>query len=117
MSRIKLLEEKKVDLLDSIAHADRKIKRETERRAGNLLRLSDIEEEIERLKHVPDEITVTDHAIIRYMERVLGLTMEDLKKDIVSEKLKAMAGKMQSGNFTIDGKELVMRNRAIVTIK
>lgn len=40
-------------------------------------------EGLEKLKD--KEIFITDHAVIRYMERVLNIDIESIKKEILSE--------------------------------
>lgn len=58
------------------------------REINQLIRnVKDIEHSIDQLKvkKVSDKsITVTEHAILRYLERVKGIDMEELKKEIVS---------------------------------
>ena len=66
------------------------------------------------------EIRVSDHALLRYLERNLGLNFSETKKRILTPKLTTAIEKLGDGEFPLmDGTQMVavVRNRTIVTIK
>lgn len=58
---------------------------------------------------------VTDHALLRYMERVMGIDVERVRKEIMTEERKAVI-KSGCNSFTSNGFRYVLKNRAIITI-
>lgn len=57
-------------------------------------------------------IVMTDHAFLRYLQRKIGVNIEQLKDDI----LKKFPQFVPDGNFNIDGVVWVVKNNTIVTI-
>lgn len=64
------------------------------------------------------KIIVSDHAIIRYMERVMGLNFYDIKKEIVSDKLSSILQDCGDGKYPIEGTKCrtVILNGVAVTV-
>lgn len=60
---------------------------------------------------IPKEMTVTDHATIRYAERHYGLDVAAVKKEVLAQVLEL--SKTLGCNFTTD--KFVVRNNAVVT--
>jgi len=60
------------------------------------------------------KLIVSDHAVIRYMERVLGLSFYDIKKEIAPDKLLSMG----DGKYPIDGTKCraVIVNGVVATV-
>lgn len=59
-------------------------------------------------------IQVTDHAIVRYMERILGLDLNEIREAIIP------SGKLpfKNGNYkTKDGFIVLIQNKKAITIK
>lgn len=77
-----------------------------------------LERELTLLIKLSNAPLVSDHALIRYMERVLGVDFENIKRDIVSEdvmKILNIVG--ASGKIPHkDGYILVIKDGTIVTI-
>lgn len=73
----------------------------------------------ERLKELEGvDLEVTDHAILRYLERTAGLDVEALKAEILNDRLRAQVntlggtGKFPGPNHTL----LVLENKRVVTV-
>ena len=68
-------------------------------------------------KRIAADIDVSDHAVLRYLERVKGLDIEGIKDEILTPELialvKACGG---SANYTIDGVKVVMKEFIVKTI-
>jgi len=62
---------------------------------------------------------VTDHAIVKYFERVLGFDIEEVKKDILSEKFVKVWKICQGSHAKIpfmEGFKAVVQENMVVTI-
>lgn len=70
-------------------------------------------------KRTPKEvIRVSDHAIIRYLERVKGVDISEIKREILTpeicEYVSTLGG---SGKFPAEeGFHIVMRNNTVITV-
>lgn len=71
-----------------------------------------------RKEFASEGITVSDHALRRYMERVLGFNLELIINEIISEELKKQVGFVGgSGKFPIaNNHTVVMKDYNIITI-
>ncbi len=76
-----------------------------------------IKHEIEACEAVHD-LVVSEHAILRYMERVMGTDTEAIRDQILSPQVRDLVGKLGgSGSYPANGFQVVMRNGTVVTIK
>lgn len=97
--------------------------RESSRRVNELNdRYQDIERQIVELQDTSPTVIVSEHAIVRYFERVLGYDIEEIKKKIVPEKVASQIKHFGGGNFPVDGTEenpafrIRVRSNTVVTI-
>lgn len=75
------------------------------------------QEEIARLNG-SSGIKVSEHAILRYLERAEGLNIEDIEKKILTEDLVSLTEKLGStGTYPIGEVQAVLKNNTVVTIK
>ena len=73
--------------------------------------------EISDLTTSNKEVVVTEHAMLRYLERVKGLDLEDVRDEIESDKLRAMISQFGgNGRFTVDGKNYRVKNYSVITV-
>jgi hypothetical protein len=63
-----------------------------------------------------ENVVVTDHAVIRYLERVNGLNIEEIRKDILSSGLIKFGIEYGSGKYSLNGFTAVLRDGKVVTI-
>jgi len=83
--------------------SDKELKRVT-------TRIKDFEQSIK-------DMTVTDHAMVRYFERVLGIDIEEVKKQILTENVVTMARSLGNGKYPIEnGCRVIVQNNSVVTI-
>jgi hypothetical protein len=62
-------------------------------------------------------LKVTEHAIIRYLERVKGLDIEEIEKEILTDSLKDMVTNLgNTGTFPGNGFRILMKDGTITTI-
>lgn len=74
----------------------------------------------DRISQIKEEkgITVSEHAILRYIERVKGIDLKVIEEEIITEELKnnviALGG---NGKYPLNGCRAIMKNFTIVTIE
>ena len=79
-------------------------------------RSNNLQSRIDNIKS--GDIEITEHAMLRYFERVCGFDLELIKQGIISESLKAKASVLGSSfEAKLDGYSVVVKNNKVVTIK
>lgn len=87
--------------------------REFETKIKSIKKLQD---EIERLNNA-EGLRVSEHAIIRYFERVKGFDLIEIEKEILSDSILKMIETLGgSGTYPNEGFSVVMRNNTVTTI-
>lgn len=83
------------------------------------VKMNEIKRLKEEMKKIDDttQIKVSEHAMLRYLERVHGLDLKNAEETIVTDKLKSMVDTLGgSGTYPIDGFQVVMKNYTITTV-
>lgn len=62
------------------------------------------------------KIVVSEHALLRYLERKLGINLEELQGEIITPKLEELVKTLGSGQYPAEGCKLVVKDNVIVTI-
>lgn len=106
--KIKNLKTKIVDLVN------RKARLEAEIAQANLL-LSVAEKDLLNASQCSNEINVSDHAFIRYLERHCQYPIAQLKEQL-ADKIRPFIGAAVDGEFTVEGIKFKVTNRTITTI-
>lgn len=80
--------------------------------------INSIKEEISKLKKVVDsDFRVSEHAIVRYFERVKGFNIDDIQKEILNDKIKEMTKTIGSnGTFPNDGFSVIIKDSTVTTV-
>jgi len=73
-------------------------------------------EEIESLKSSTDSIIVSEHAILRYLQRVYELDIAKIEAEIVSPKLYSQVKEYGSGTYHSDGFSIKVVDGVVVTV-
>lgn len=60
------------------------------------------ERKLLQLKGVDGEIYVTDHAVLRYIERVVGIDIENMKKMMVPEHVRKNINQFGDGYYQVE---------------
>lgn len=60
--------------------------------------------------------TITEHAILRYLERIKGIDLEEIKQEILTEKVSKMIDSLESGTYHVNGYSIKVINKSIVTV-
>lgn len=78
--------------------------------------IKDIELQIEKLNKI-DSIKVSEHAIVRYLERVKGLDVQEVEKEILSPQVLDIVDKLGGSGTYPNGKfHLIMKDYTVITV-
>lgn len=73
------------------------------------------EKEIKKLAIV--DIVVSEHAVIRFLERAMGFDMEQIKQKILNDNLKDTIKSMGNGEYPIcEGLRVIVKNGVVLTV-
>jgi septation ring formation regulator EzrA len=108
-SYLSTLEEEVVIIKKQVADAQRNY-------SGKLSQIKKVKDEIEAIDK-NENLKVSEHAIIRYLERKGGLDISMIESQILSEEVRCLVSKL-GGNGTYPNKDfkVVMKNHTVVTI-
>ena len=77
------------------------------RRAPFASQIADLERRAYKLRADADRIegrlTVSDHALVRYVERAYGLDLDAVRAEIAPPELHAVAARLGDGEFPVEG--------------
>lgn len=78
--------------------------------------LKSLEQKIEKIQN--SDLIVSEHAIIRYIERVIGINIEEIVEKIATEKMKKMVECCGNGLYPSENGDfkLKINNNVVVTI-
>jgi hypothetical protein len=115
------LELKKLQTMLSQAQVDlrdlQEKHRESEKRLNDArLKVRDVEGRIEKLKRFSEKVIVSEHAILRYVERVMGIDLDEIKRKIAPDSLEELTQKLPSGRFPVNGFAVRVKDRVVTTI-
>ncbi len=100
-----------------------KHRRLQESQAEGKSRLSTVTQNIGNLKYrigqasagqIP--VQITDHAIVRYLERVCGIDFDVVRITLDSPEIRESVQRCPSGRHTINGVTFVTQDKALVTV-
>ena len=64
------------------------------------------------------EPVLTEHAILRYLERKYSINLDEIRQEILTEDTKSLINTLQSAKIPIgDGLRAVVKNKTIITIE
>jgi hypothetical protein len=76
-----------------------------------------IETQIRELEDTAKEPIVSEHALLRYIERFMGVDLESVRRAILTETAVKMIKFTRNGKVTTDGRRLIIKNGTVVTIE
>lgn len=75
-----------------------------------------LEESIARLG-VKDKIKVSEHALLRYMERVKGIDIAAIEAEVVTDEVQRLVNTLGgTGTYPAGSHSVVMKNNTVVTV-
>ncbi|WP_300408629.1 hypothetical protein [Lagierella sp.] len=82
------------------------------------LNINSLNQRIEKIYRLNENAAVSDHAIVRYFERVLGVDLEEVSEKILPPEMEESVETLGSGHFPINEGEfkIVVKNGVVVTV-
>jgi predicted RNase H-like nuclease (RuvC/YqgF family) len=99
--------------LSSLREQDKNLRKQIREEERRLLTAK---EKLERLTKKAEEPILTDHALVRYLERVKGIDIAQMKKEILNDKLRELIGTLGNGKFPCDGFTAIVKDNQVITI-
>lgn len=118
-SDLKILQRRQAEIANELSDK-RKALTETSKVVQELEhKLKTIHSQTKKLIDASKSPIVSEHAQLRYVERVLGIDLEEVKQKIMDSLNKDHLKQFKSGRFPLgDGKHMVVvRDRTVVTVE
>ena len=71
--------------------------------------------EVERRSRPAEDIHITDHALLRYVERVFGIDVDAVRRQILTDGI-AKCIELGASTITVNGIQFRVKDRSIVTV-
>jgi ribosomal protein L16/L10AE len=119
-TELKRLQTRLAELRDELVVAERE-KAAASQKIGKLHgQIRGVEKEIEGMTN--REIVVSEHAILRYLERIGGVNIDEVREKILSPSVRKYIDELGSGKFPQNGSEtgkyrVVVKNRVVTTVE
>lgn len=78
--------------------------------------IKEVEQKIHTLKGANENIIVSEHAIIRYLERVYKLDLEKIKGEILPTTIAQQAKVIGNGRYGVVDYTLLIKDNVVVTV-
>lgn len=79
--------------------------------------LKELAEKIDLAERTQKEIFITDHAILRYLERVEGMDIDAIRKKITTEQVSKLIHQLGNGVFPVnDVFKITVNDKKITTV-
>lgn len=104
-----------IDTLRSLVNNLREDKKEIESNIkAKVNKIKALEKKREGLKD--KEIIVSEHAILRYFENVLGFDLKEVERKILTDDVKSSISKLGDGKYPIGDVKIVVRGNVVTTL-
>lgn len=94
------------------SEADKVVKAEQDK-------LNQVKSALNKFNETNKDPVVTEHALLRYCERVIGIDMEEVKSKILAEPIRSHIDQFGSGTFpnNEEGFKVVVKKRQVVSVE
>lgn len=124
IQKIRALRKKVDNLKYKLKEVDENIKKKERSYENVINQKKNLEAELKRTEQIlestesSDELIVSDHSLIRYLERVKGIDVEALREEIVSDEMRTLYKSLGDGKYPIEqtGGRAVIKNGIVVSI-
>ena len=84
---------------------------------NTVTRMNVLHAQIEKIKARNKDILVTEHAILRYVERCMGFDLDQIRNEILTDSLKTQIKSLGDGKYPVaEGCRAIVKNNTIITI-
>ena len=111
LDKIKLIEIKETNLKFEISERQKSLEKTVKDKKelkSKLLKINN--------RQTSNNISITEHALIRYIERVAGMDLKGLKDIIIPREMSTKIIAMGDGKYTQDGYTLTVKDNTVITI-
>ena len=70
-----------------------------------------------KIANAQESVIISEHAVIRYIERVLGINLKEIEALILDKPTEKIINTTQNGKINKDGFRLIFKNKQIVTVE
>ena len=113
--KLKQLQSQRDKLLQEVEFLDSEQREASRKYSKASTQLGGVLANIEALKE--KEVIVTEHAVLRFLERKFKLDIDEIKTEIFPENVRAQHKALGSGKFPIaNGLKAVIKNNSVVTV-
>lgn len=126
-SQLKSLQVRRQELMDQLSSIDNQSKEIKNQRKDVENKIKEVDSSISKL--TKKEIQVTEHALLQFIQRVYGMDLEKIKKEILTESVVSTIDQLGSATIpvqrqlppddltSIENFRVVAKNRVVVTVK
>lgn len=82
-----------------------------------VVRLKQLREKLYELTHQPDKVILSEHALLRYLERVSKIDLEAIRHQLLPPALELEIRTLGDGFFPAPGCRLVVKQGIVVTVE
>lgn len=99
----------------SLEITEKNLKKEISTKKSNL---NELKQRMNNLSKICDGLTVSDHAIVRYMERVVGINIEDITNKILPSSVALAIENLGNCHYPVNNGEfkLIVKDGVVITI-
>jgi len=112
---LKYLQVRRTELEAEIGHISKNLTETEAELAGKRKQLEAVKKEIQEIAQ--SKPVVSEHALLRYCERILKIDLKKIEQELLSEKTVALIEQLRSGKIPVGGFKLVVKNKVVVTIE
>ena len=115
---LKMLQSMKASVeveIESLQLSEKTLKQEILTKKNNL---NTIKQRIINLSKSEDGLTISEHAILRYIERVMGVNIENIADKVLPADEVSMIEHLGNGHFPINNGEfkIIVKNGIVITV-
>lgn len=118
-AKLKSLKGRVKKLRGSIEHCSAVVSDKSAEKLKLQEELRETERQINLLKQMEKGVVVSEHAILRYLERTGRVNIQEVSAEIASANVRSQYRELCDGNFPIEGTHLkaVVKGGVVVTVK
>lgn len=82
------------------------------------MNLNNLRQKINSLSKSSEQLTISEHAILRYIQRVMGLDIEEISSKILPQEEMQVVDRLGNGHYPINNGEfrIIVKNRVVITV-
>ena len=115
-AELKGLQVRKSKLLAEIKVSKQETTAAQEKLVALRAKLAAVEKQLLKHKETSKGLVISEHAYVRYFERVLGYNLNEVKDWIVPPDVMAMCKKIGNGKYKTKTHEVIIKDNTVITV-